>query len=120
MPKRGAAKESNGAPAPANAHDERVAGLRKEMAKHNVQAYIVPSEDPHMVGQLLVPPGVVCIKKTLEDKTYLQSYIYTENAQMSRGVNCLSFAERVRTFNHGAAPLHQPFHRLSWHCRGHE
>ena len=52
MPKR-AAKESNGAPASADAHDDRVASLRKEMAKHNVQAYIVPSEDPHMVGQLL-------------------------------------------------------------------
>ena len=51
MPKR-AAQESNGAPAPADAHDERVASLRREMAKHNVQAYIVPSEDPHMVGQL--------------------------------------------------------------------
>ncbi len=48
MPKK-AAKDSNGAPAPADAHDDRVASLRKEMAKHNVQAYIVPSEDPHMV-----------------------------------------------------------------------
>ena len=48
MPKK-AAKESNGAAAAADAHDKRVAGLRTEMAKHNVQAYIVPSEDPHMV-----------------------------------------------------------------------
>ncbi len=48
MPKK-AAKDSNGAPAAADAHDELVAGLRMEMAKHNVQAYIVPSEDPHMV-----------------------------------------------------------------------
>ena len=48
MPKK-AAKDSNGAPAAADAHDKRVAGLRMEMAKHNVQAYIVPSEDPHMV-----------------------------------------------------------------------
>ena len=48
MPKK-AAKDSNGTPAAADAHDERVAGLRMQMAKHNVQAYIVPSEDPHMV-----------------------------------------------------------------------
>ncbi len=50
MPKK-AAKESNGASAPVEAQDDRVASLRKEMAKHDVQAYIVPSEDPHMVGQ---------------------------------------------------------------------
>ena len=48
MPKK-TARESNGTPAPADAHDERVAALREEMVKHNVQAYIVPSEDPHMV-----------------------------------------------------------------------
>ena len=48
MPKK-AAKDSNGTPAAADAHDERVAGLRMQMAKYNVQAYIVPSEDPHMV-----------------------------------------------------------------------
>ena len=48
MPKK-AAKDSTRAPAPADAHDDRVASLRREMAKHNVQAYIVPSEDPHMV-----------------------------------------------------------------------
>ena len=51
MPKR-AAKESKGTPAPTDAHDNRVASLRREMAKHNVQAYIVPSEDPHMVRSL--------------------------------------------------------------------
>ena len=49
MPKR-AAKESNRAPAPVEAQDDRVASLRREMAKHDVQAYIVPSEDPHMVS----------------------------------------------------------------------
>lgn len=48
MPKK-TARESNGAPAPADAQDGHVAALRKEMSKHNVQAYIVPSEDPHMV-----------------------------------------------------------------------
>ncbi len=51
MPKR-ASKESNGAPALVEAQDDRVASLRREMAKHDVQAYIVPSEDPHMVGQV--------------------------------------------------------------------
>ena len=50
MPKK-AAKASNGAPAPVEAQDDRVASLRREMAKHDVQAYIVPSEDPHMVHQ---------------------------------------------------------------------
>jgi hypothetical protein len=29
--------------------DERVEALRAEMSKHNVQAYIIPTEDPHMV-----------------------------------------------------------------------
>lgn len=29
--------------------DERVEALRAEMAKENVEAYIIPTEDPHMV-----------------------------------------------------------------------
>jgi len=40
--------------------DERVEALRAEMAKENVQAYIIPTEDPHMVHvqeTLLHTPG---------------------------------------------------------------
>ena len=48
MPKK-VAKDGSEIPAAVDAHDKCVAGLRMEMAKHNVQAYIVPSEDPHMV-----------------------------------------------------------------------
>lgn len=36
--------------------DERLEALRCEMAKENVQAYIIPTEDPHMVPFM---PGLV-------------------------------------------------------------
>ncbi len=36
---------NNGAPAV----DDRVETLREEMSKYKVQAYIIPTEDPHMV-----------------------------------------------------------------------
>lgn len=29
--------------------DPRVEALREEMSKHRVEAYIIPTEDPHMV-----------------------------------------------------------------------
>ena len=45
---------ANGA-VPVAKHDDRVDALRAEMAKANVDAYIVPSEDPHMVGRSLTP-----------------------------------------------------------------
>ena len=35
--------------APPAPKDERLEALRAEMAKENVQAYIIPTEDPHMV-----------------------------------------------------------------------
>ena len=31
-------------------HDDRVEALRAEMAKANIDAYIIPTEEPHMVG----------------------------------------------------------------------
>ena len=36
--------------------DERLEAIRSEMAKENVQAYIIPTEDPHMVCSM---PGLV-------------------------------------------------------------
>lgn len=35
--------------APPAPKDELLEALRTEMAKENVQAYIIPTEDPHMV-----------------------------------------------------------------------
>jgi hypothetical protein len=45
---------ANGA-MPEAKHDDQVDALRAEMAKANVDAYIVPTEDPHMVGRLRTP-----------------------------------------------------------------
>lgn len=44
-----AAHGEGGATNGAAAKVDRVEALREEMSKHNVQAYIVPTEDPHMV-----------------------------------------------------------------------
>ena len=43
---------TNAPPAP---KDERLEALRSEMAKENVQAYIIPTEDPHMVRNSCCP-----------------------------------------------------------------
>lgn len=109
MPKR-AAKESKEAPAPVEGQDEHVVNLRREMAKHDVQAYIVPSEDPHMVG-LLTPNEVW----TSWELNAIRNLIY-HNSELS--LSCC--AERICAFVHGATALHQPLHRFCRYCRGHQ
>ena len=43
-------------------NDERVDALRAEMAKANIDAYIIPSEEPHMVGlQAHMPTQYQCM-----------------------------------------------------------
>ena len=58
----GAENAANGAATNGAApHDDRVDALRAEMAKANVDAYIVPSEDPHMVQNLPAQASASCL-----------------------------------------------------------
>ena len=55
----GAVSEAlNGATNGAAPTDERVEALRAQMAKANVDAYIIPTEDPHMVH---MPPLLISL-----------------------------------------------------------